>query len=79
MRHAVESALLIALVVTAIIIKEVAEIGIYYLIISGIAVVVAYAIYVFVQYKTASSALRHFPWLYPILLRGNGTARYFKH
>jgi hypothetical protein len=44
MQHAVESALLIALVVTAIIIKEVAEIGIYYLIISGIVVVGAYAV-----------------------------------
>jgi hypothetical protein len=70
MRHAVESALLIALVVTAIIIKELAEIGIYYLIISVIVVVVAYAIYVFIQYKTASTALRHFPWLYPLSAKG---------
>jgi hypothetical protein len=71
MRHAVESALLIALIVTAIIIKEVAEIGTYYLIISGIVVVVAYAIYVFFQYKTASTALKHFPWLYPIQAKGH--------
>jgi hypothetical protein len=64
MKHAFESVMVVAILVAAIVIKDAVQVETRYVVVGGVAVVLAYCLHMFVLSTKAMSAQKMFPWLY---------------